>query len=602
MTTVVFDIEADGFLETATRVHCLSIASENSSDGWTYEHFTDASDEYRSINTGLVLLAEANNIVAHNGIAYDLPVLRKVLGMVISSRKVIDTLVLSRLAQPERPGGHSLANWGENFGVPKPVHEDWSKWSPEMAHRCTEDVRINVRVYEELKGMYQAMPEAVDIEHKCAISIHDMCETGIAFDVEGAYRLLDDMLSEAEQQRSVVDELMPWVYKPKGPAKSLKKAANRAHWGHGQLEAGVPFQEVQHVKLSVGSRQDVVRYLRDKYDWKPQQLTKTGQPVVGDEVLRELPWPEAKTLADYFKTVKVLGYLNGEPNKAGRGGGWLHHVKPTGRIHASFIPLTAVTGRPSCVSPNLQQVPTDARVRRLFGPRPGWKMVGVDADGQELRCLGHYLSRYDGGDYAREVVDGDIHTRVQHLIGFNSRGITKNVEYGLIYGAGNPKLGFIALQDAISVGKTLKGDLGRIGAKIRRKLMEGIPALKQLIDDVQAKAKRDGRLRGMDGRTLWVRSPHSALNLVLQSSGIIHMKKAIAMMDDALLEAGLKRGEHYNLVLWVHDELQFEVMEEHADTLGKVAASVIEEAAQQLKFRVPMTGTYDIGTTWSETH
>ena len=596
-TTLVFDIEADGLLPELTTIWQLTIAEEIADGTWDYESYHGPS-----LPAGYERLAAADVLIGHNVITYDLPALLKVGACNLDLGKVVDTLVLSRLGNPERSGGHSLAAWGEEFGVPKPVHEDWSKWSPEMEHRCKEDVRINVLVWERLKPMLELMPEAVEIEHKVAISIDRMCTDGITFDVEGAHQLLNDLLSEAEQQRAEVDALMPWVYKPKGPVKSLKRDPNRSHWAHGILDAGVQFQEVQHVKLSVGSRQDVVRYLKDTHNWEPQQFTKTGQPVVGDEVLRELPYPEAQTLADYFKTVKVLGYLNGEPNKAGRGGGWLHHVTDEGKLHAKFIPLTAVTGRPSCVSPNLQQVPTESRVRSLFGPRAGWKLVGVDADGQELRCLGHYLSRWDGGDYGREVTEGDIHTRVQHLIGFNSRSITKNVEYGLIYGAGNPKLGFIALQDAISVGKSIEGDLAKVGAKIRSRLMKGIPALSKLIDAVQKKAKRDGRLKGIDGRTLWVRSAHSALNLVLQSSGIIHMKKAIAMMDDALLEAGLVRGEHYNLVLWVHDELQFEVMEEHADALGKVAASVIERAAQELGFRVPMTGTYDIGNNWSETH
>jgi DNA polymerase-1 len=553
---------------------------------------------------------DADVLIAHNGITYDLPVLAKIAGVHLDVNKMIDTLVLSRLGNPERPGGHSMAAWGETFGIPKPVHEDWSQWSEDMAHRCTEDTKINVKTWERLQPMLEAMPEAVEIEHKVAISIHRMCEDGIYFDTTGGMQLLDDLMRETEAAREVIQLGLPYIYYPKhgfkvdGEAKSkvLKRDPNKAHWGRGILEGGVPYTEVGYRQLQIGSRMDMVRYLQDKYDWVPTQKTKGGQPQLNDEVLRAMPYPETQQLADYFKAEKVKGYLNGEPNKSGRGGGWLHHVTNEGKLHASFIPLTAVTGRPSCVAPNLQQVPTDTRVRQLFRPRPGWTMVGCDADGQELRCLGHYLSRYDEGDYGREVVNGDIHSRVQELIGFNSRSITKNVEYGMIYGAGNPKLGQIAQIDALSVGKTLKGDLGRIGGRIRKRLMEGIPALKKLIDDVQKKAKLTGKLKGLDGRTLWVRSPHSALNLVLQSSGIIHMKKAIAMMDQALLDVGLVRGEHYSLMLWVHDELQFECMPEHAELLGRTAAKVIEDAAVSLGFRVPMTGTYSIGSNWSETH
>ena len=347
----------------------------------------------------------------------------------------------------------------------------------------------------------------------------------------------------------------------------------------------------------------MVRYLSDKFNWEPTQFTKTGQPQLNDEVLRGLPWEETQVLAGYFKSWKIIGYLNSEVDAKGKGGGWLHHVTDEGKLHAGFIPLRAVTGRPACAAPNLQQVPTDTRVRKLFGPRKGWVMVGVDADGQELRCLGHYLGRYDGGSYGREVVEGDIHSRVQSVIGFHTRNGTKPVEYGLLYGAGDPKLGMLALKDAMSVGETIKGSLKARGRRIRSDIMAGIPGYKLLVDAVKDKAKSTGKLRGMDGRVLHVRSAHSALNLVLQSAGIILMKKALSMMDEFILaDTGMKRGTDYELMLWVHDEFQFECHPEKANALGLAASKCIEQAGVDLGFRVSMTGTYAIGKNWSETH
>jgi DNA polymerase I-like protein with 3'-5' exonuclease and polymerase domains len=416
-------------------------------------------------------------------------------------------------------------------------------------------------------------------------------------------------MEEREVALKVADEMLPTWYFPKTkksfdevPHKVLKNKPNRNHWGRdGVLDPGVPYTEVRHLKLEV-TRDDIALYLRRTYGWKPTQRTKTGKPKVDDEVLRGLPWPEAQAFADYFKVDKVIGYMNSEIQKNGRGGGWLHHVTQEGKLHAGFIPLTAVTGRPSCVAPNLQQVPTDGRVRQLFGARPGWKLVGVDADGQELRCLGHYLYPYDSGEYAREVVEGDIHSRVQKLIGFHTRDGTKPAEYGLIYGAGNPKLGLIALQDALSAGKVLTVPLGTRGKQIREAIMSGITGFEELLNDVRLAASHRRRLRGLDGRTLWVRSPHSALNLLLQSAGIIHMKQAIAIVNERLDAAGLVEDEDYGLVLWVHDELQFEARPDVAEEVGKIAAKAIEDAAVMLKFRVPMTGTYQIGDNWKETH
>jgi DNA polymerase-1 len=614
-TTLVADIEANGLMPEVDTIFQVTIAEEI--DGtWVYSSYHGDT-----VLAGLYRIASADRVVGHNFIGYDVPVIAHCAGVTIKPDCVVDTLVLSRLGNPERPGGHALADWGERIGIPKPVHDDWTQWSPEMEVRCEQDVRINVEVWERLRPMLEAMPTAVDIEHKTAWAIAKMCCTGIHFDEASGRKLLGELMEEAEGLRDTIQAKLPFVYKPKhgmqdngwARTKCLKKAPNKIHWARGMLDAGVRYTEVIHRQLQVGSRNDMIEYLKREYDWVPTEKTKTGQPKLNDEVLRGLPWEGTDELADYFKLWKIIGYMNSEPKVKpdGRttGGGWLHHVTPEGKLHAGFIPLTAVTGRPSCVAPNLQQVPTDKRVRSLFGPRRGWKFVGVDADGQELRCLGHYLARYDGGEYGRAVVHGkqsegtDIHSRVQELIGFHTRNGTKPVEYGLLYGAGNPKLGMIALKDAMSVGKDLgKKSLKKRGQEIRSAIMDGLTGFKDLGDDVRAAAGARGKLKGLDLRTLWVRSPHSALNLLLQSAGIIHMKMAISMMEDRLAEVGLVAGEHYNLVLWVHDELQFEVMPEHAELLGKTAAKVIEDAAVKLDFRVPMTGTYDIGNNWSETH
>ena len=154
----------------------------------------------------------------------------------------------------------------------------------------------------------------------------------------------------------------------------------------------------------------------------------------------------------------------------------------------------------------------------------------------------------------------------------------------------------------MSVGKTLTRSLKAEGARIRKAILTSITGYKQLSEAIKAKAQRRGRLRGLDGRTLWVRSPHSALNLLLQSAGIIHMKMTISMVDEALAAVGLKEDEDYALVLWVHDELQFEARPEVAELVGKTAAKCVEDAAVKLGFRLPMTGGYMVGDDWSQTH
>ena len=596
MRLLVADIEANGLLDTVTDIWQVSIAEKIDGE-WVLDSYNRDT-----LHDGFDRLYAADKIVGHYFLGYDVPAIKLVTGVQISATKIIDTIVLSRLANPERGGGHSLASWGLELGHPKVEHEDWTQWSPEMQVRCDEDVMINVKVWEKLEPMLHQQPMACHIEHRTAAVIARMCETGVHFDVAGGYRLLDELMSNVENLRGPLEQLLPYVYKRKGKTRSLKRKPNKAHWAHGNMEAASEFTEVQHVKLEIGSRLDVVRYLKDKHGWIPTELTKTGLPKLNAEVLADLPWAECTQFAEYFKTIKILGYLNAEVNASGYGGGWLQHVTDEGKLHAGFIPLTAVTGRPSCVAPNLQQVPTDQRVRALFGPRAGWVQVGVDAEGQELRCLGHYMTHYDGGSYAREVVEGDIHTRIQKLIGFHDRTTTKPVEYGLIYGAGNPKLGMLSAKDAVAHNMPYSKNYAKVGKAIRKAILDGLVGYKELNDTVMERAKAQGKLRGIDGRTLWVRSPRSALNLIMQSAGIIHMKMAISMLDEFLTGAGLVQAQDYELILWVHDELQFECKPEHAELLGKTVAACLEEAAVRLGFKLPMTGEYKIGNNWSECH
>ena len=141
MNWLVFDLEANGLLEEATHAHVACWTNHRGQSDYT----TDVQDFCN-------ILSCANDqsiIIAHNCIDYDLPLLKKLYGYEHKGH-VLDTVVLSRLLNPERVGRHSLDAWGERLGVAKPKHEDWSTYSPEMLHRCQQDVEINVRVLHAL--------------------------------------------------------------------------------------------------------------------------------------------------------------------------------------------------------------------------------------------------------------------------------------------------------------------------------------------------------------------------------------------------------------------------------------------------------------------
>jgi len=197
--------------------------------------------------------------------------------------------------------------------------------------------------------------------------------------------------------------------------------------------------------------------------------------------------------------------------------------------------------------------------------------------------LAHYMAKYDNGDYAKVVLEGDIHSETQKLAGLDSRDLAKRFYYCFLYGGGVKKIGLVT-------GKTMAE-----ASKIKKRFLNNLPALNRLITEVQAAAER-GYLIGLDKRKIKVRSSHAALNTLLQSGGAIVCKQWLVEFDKLLKHHDAQQ------VVWVHDEIQIECLEKDADEIGKLAVEAIERTGKHFNLRVPLTGEYKIGDNWSDTH
>lgn len=348
------------------------------------------------------------------------------------------------------------------------------------------------------------------------------------------------------------------------------------------------------VVFNPNSRDHISNRLMKIYGWKPVDRTPSGKPKVDETVLSKLPYPEAKKLAEYMMIQKIIGMLAEGDNA------WLK-LQKDGRIHGSIITNGAVTGRATHSRPNVGQVPSvkkplGAACRELFGTYP---QLGCDVSGLELRMLGHFMALHDNGEYAREVIEGDIHTINQKAAGLPTRDHAKTFIYAFLYGAGNGKIGSI-------VGKS-----PMVGGKLRKKFLTKVPALKRLQSGVQAACETRGHLKGLDGRILHIRSSHAALNTLLQSAGALVCKQWIVEFVRLLKQHGLYQTD-VKIVAWVHDELQIEISEnlvcseENEDELrslvGDICVEAIERAGAHFNLRVPLTGEYKIGNNWKDCH
>lgn len=601
---LIFDIETDGFYEVVSKIHCIVVKDRDTGTVHTFRP--------HEIEQGLKLLAEASQLIAHNGIGYDIPVIQKLYPEWTHRAEVLDTLVISRVGWPEIKhrdigkaakgefpgkliGSHSLEAWGHRLGLLKGDYgqqEDaWAVFTEEMLDYCVQDVAVTERLLEaiERKGV---SPTAVQLEHDVAWILATQMRTGFPFDERKGQELYLKLAAERDRVRRQLETLVrPW-YAPeyvKGRVKTMTPKANNTRYGY---TAGATFSYVKLNTFNPGSDQQIADRLKTLYGWEPTEFTPTGQPKVDEDTLSQLPYPIAKVLTEYQMLNKRIGQVaEGEQ-------GWLKVVK-AGRIYGYINQNGAVTGRATHSRPNIGQVPANGipygrdcrelfHVPEVWDGRE-WEMLGTDMSGLELRCLGHFMARWDKGAYIQEILSGDVHTANQQAAGLPTRDNAKTFIYGFLYGAGAAKIGSI-------VGKGPK-----VGRALINRFLSRTPALAKLREAVQKAAER-GYIIGLDGRHVPIRSSHSALNTLLQGAGALLCKRWMVEFHTLCRDAGYLLERDYYQLAWVHDELQLMIPKGTADVFGQFSVLAAQRAGEYFNFRCPLTAEFKSGRNWAETH
>lgn len=584
----VLDIETDALDATKIWVLC-------------WENVKTGEAGYETTTDGIRRLIERGKDavwIGHNIISFDAPAVFKLTGAHIPIDSVIDTLLLSKLYDPNLRGGHSLENWGNILKFPKSEHKDFSVFSPEMLEYCQRDVSLTVRLYKKIAAVlsrYRFTEQSCYIQHHFWDVLRRQKDRGFYFNIPQAIDLFEDLRKKERELGNEIKVAFPPTRTKIGEGEIFRRDGEETFRYQKYRDdpsfivevSGGRFTVFKDIEFNIGSPKQRVEKLLE-LGWIPEEFTEKGFPKATEESLES--FAEASGIKEIGLIHEWLA-INGRANMIGN---WIDHVDfNDSRIHGTLDVASTLRLRHS--APNSGNIPgvrvKDGKILRgkeglytyeardCWQATPGRVLVGIDAKSLELCMLAHFLNR---ADFTREILEGDPHQRNADLTGL-SRSTAKTLLYAIQYGARPKKVASIV---GVSV---------RQGASIRKEFLDKL-GLTDLIDECER--LQQGRIPLIDGSQILCPSPHAALNYRLQGSGARVMALGAILLDQKIRKEGLdawKVGD-------IHDEWQWDCHPRDADRVCELGLASLTEAGEILKLNIPISGTAKIGKTWAETH
>lgn len=635
MRQVVGDIEANGLLNTVTKIWCGVFKDINTSEVFKFEP--------HQMKEMCAFLRGCSVVIGHNFIDYDIPAMKKVLGFEFDADVIIiDTFILSQMLSPDRKkhprtakkkGAHSLENFGNIFRRYKPEHEDWSKFSPEMLHRCSEDVEINFLTFNMLNNDAKLLIKGrgfntksiwclpYKIESKFAKYLVKQKMKGFLLNKRRTQRYIDYLTRKINIiDREIIPQLpIQLIIQEQKESDGTYKYNKAPFKGDGNLnkytvdwcvrvgikDTGVisgPFSRVDFVDFDIGSTQLVKDYLLSQ-GWIPEEWNTKQDPVTK---LFKKTSPKLSQNDNFLGVEGPVGKRVAERlvlrHRRSQLEGFIKNLRPDGRVTADVTGIT-----PTCrlKHSKIVNIPgADAmfgkQMRSVFTVPKGYKLIGCDAASCQLRDLCHHMG---DDDYTYAVIHGkssegtDPHSLTCQRTGIPHRTGAKRFNYGSLFGAQPPKL--TAMMNAAFSEENL--DI-RVTVddvkKFKAAFFKNLPKYSELLNRLEVLFKRSKYIIGADGRLIFPRSPHQVLAYQLQSDEAIGMKVAYIYLNNWIEERGLDA----HIVCFMHDEFQIEVLESQAEEVAQLAEEAIRKSHEWLGFNVPFKGEASVGKHWGETH
>lgn len=633
MRRLVGDLEANGLLFEADKVWCGVFIDID-----TEEVFKFRPDQ---LDAMVDFLKQSKMLAMHNGIMYDKPLMKKVLGYEYQG-KLVDTWVMSQLLFPEY-FQHGVDAWGQRLGRAKPKHEDWSQFSEEMMHRCTEDTFIQLDIYKAcLKKMGWFKSKGIPFNKKTfdmTFSYFEILalqqQSGWQFDKDRAIELVDHLTSRIDLIDMVLKSGLPIVYDTVGTGevkkpflKSGKYAAITLRWypdAEDTKVVGGQFSRVEYRLLDLSKQAETKEFLLEQ-GWQPKEWNynkegvRTSPKLNGNDPFIGINGKVGRLIAKRLQCVQRRSIIQG----------WINKVRDNGRLSQEINGLADTRRLKHSVLVNVPSPEAffGGRMRKLFISRDGYKLVGTDASGCQDRMLLARGKKYgfDDPKFEHMLLHGsssegtDSHTQARDAINIALRKhnlpeiirkSAKNFNFAYKFAAGDYKLGSMAkapTNKEQKVGGDVRIEMNKLFS-VQFQTSEHLKEIWRKTCTTQFNAKREkmekmgGYVPSLDGSPIRVNIEKDCLVYTLQSDEAITMQVATLFFHKWVTEdLGWTYGNEWCYVGVAHDEASLEVRDDLAEKARDLFEKAINHASKYFGLEVEQIGEGKIGNDWYEIH
>ena len=610
---LVIDIEANGLYDEAKEIFVISTLDERTGDIVSY---SDHDPDLENLSEAYGPLSSAEQLIGHNLLRYDLPVIEKLLGWTFPVEKIFDTLVMSRLNWFSRSttyGRHSLKAWGTFLKEPKTDFNDFSKYTKEMLSYCEQDIIVNKKVYDVLMREVRSISresenrkvqykEAMKLEHELSFWSSKQVTNGWRIDREAMENLItkigieiNEIEKEVEPQLGTMEVLID--KEPKTPrytknghytvATARMLSEERGEYidtsdalkDEPPIAPGETFQRKQIVEARLGNQEHLKTFLHS-IGWEPDDWN--WKKVDGEfiKVSPKLTTKSLKALGNIGEKIDMYFTLRARKSILE---GWRECIREE-RLYGDVIDLGAASGRQTHKA--IANIPSPkakygAEIRQLLVSPEDKILISADGASYQARIMAHFVRDQEFTD---EILEGDIHQKNADAIGC-SRDLAKPFFFAWAFGAGGGKLGRILGVDS------------REGSAAKEKFLARWPQLATLTEKVQKSAER-GYIKGLDGRRIYTPEAYKSFNYLIQGSEAILMKATIVKINEMFEKEKIAAKQ----LLFYHDECTWEIKPVDKWRAEKIISFCFKHAPKEYGVEIMEAGDIKTGNNYLEVH